>query len=346
MAFTPDRVINDKQIEWDKLRGSRILITGGTGLIGSVLARTLLYANRVNSTDIKITLVVRDTIKAKRIYGKRYSELTFIQQDLMTEKIIEGSYDYIIHCAAITSSSMMITSPVETIELSYRGTSALLKTARQNNVKGMVYISSMEVYGVTTEEMNPVTEDRLGIICLDNVRSSYQESKRLCELLCTSYAEEYGVNVVSARLAQTFGAGVDKSDGRVFAQFARSITEGRDIVLHTAGDSSGNYCDTADMASAVLILLTKGVRGQSYNVANENNSCTVKEMAELCAGTIAGGKIKVVYDIPEDNSFGYAPVTRLRLSSARLRSLGWDPQYSLSDMYLSMIDHWNDPEDD
>ncbi len=349
MVWAPDRVIDDQAVEWDKLRGSSVLITGGTGLVGSVIARTLLYANEKTGAGIKITLAVRNTDKAKRLYGGA-AGVTLVQCDLAaaaspagpgaTDKIIEGNYDYIIHCAAVTSSAMMVNNPVETIELAYNGTSALLRTARENNVKGMVFISSMEAYGQTDADMNPVTEDMLGYVNLSNVRSSYQESKRICELLCTSYAAEYGVRVVNARLAQTFGAGVSPEEGRVFAQFARSIIEGRDIVLHTDGMSAGNYCDTEDMAAAVLILLTRGVPGETYNVANEENSRTIREMAQLCAEKIAGGRIGVVFDIPEQSSYGYAPATKLRLSSAKLRGLGWEPRYSLEDMYRAMIGYW------
>ena len=352
MSFAPDRVINDNAVDWDKLRGSSVLITGGTGLVGSVLARTLLYANKKTGADIRITLAVRNMDKARRLYGGA-AGVTLIQYDLASPGAeaslspspaypgIEGPFDYIIHCAAVTSSAMMVNSPVETIELAYNGSSTMLRTARDNNVKGMVYISSMEVYGQTDESMNPVTEEQLGYVDLRNVRSSYQESKRICELLCTSYASEYGVRVVSARLAQTFGAGVSPEEGRVFAQFARSIIEGRDIVLHTDGMSVGNYCATEDMAAAVLILLTRGVPGEAYNVANEDNSRTICEMAQLCAEKIAEGRIGVVFDIPEKSSFGYAPPTKLRLSSAKLRGLGWEPQYTLEDMYRAMITYWD-----
>ena len=342
MAFCADRIINDTCIAWDRLKGSNVLITGGTGLVGSVITRALIEANRPAGTDIAITLLVRNTDKARKIFGDDINSINLIESDLTDGQDIEGSYDFIIHCAAVTASSVMVANPVETIDLSYRGTHRMLELARKCSSKGMVYVSSMEVYGVTDESMNPVTEDRLGYVDLGNVRSSYQESKRICELLCNSYASEYKVPVCSARLAQTFGAGVSPDEGRVFAQFAKSVTDGRDIVLHTTGESYGNYCDTTDMAAAVLCLLTSGVPGEAYNVANEDNSCMIREMAQMCADTLAEGRIKVVYDISD--SYGYAPATKLKLSSAKMRSLGWTPLYSLEDMYRSMMDFWASQE--
>ena len=218
----------------------------------------------------------------------------------------------------------------------------MLKLAADKKVKSMVYVSSMEVYGSTKEEDNPITEDKLGFINVHNVRSSYSEGKRICELLCSSYASEYGVPVKMARLAQTFGAGVPSSDTRVFAQFARSVINGTDIVLHTKGESVGNYCYTADVVRGILCLLTKGEDGEAYNVVNENTSMMIREVASMVSEEIAEGKIKVIFDIPEQNAFGYAPDTKMRLSSKKINELGWKASYDLPDMYRRMISYWEE----
>ena len=179
MSHILDRVINDKCIDWSSLKGSSVLVTGGTGLVGSVIVRALLYANRTTDAGISITLIVRSPSKVASLFGKDFGSLNIIEADLGKGVSIDGSYDYIIHCASITNSAMMVSNPVETIDISYRGTFSMLELARKSNSRGMVYISSMEAYGVTTEEMNPITEDRLGTVDLSNVRSSYQEGKRI-----------------------------------------------------------------------------------------------------------------------------------------------------------------------
>lgn len=148
----------------------------------------------------------------------------------------------------------------------------------------------------------------------------------MAESLCFSYFKEYGVPVKIARLAQTFGKGVQKNDTRVFAQFAGAVREKKDIVLHTAGDSVGNYCEIEDAVEAIFLLLEKGENGEAYNVANEANTMQIREMAELVADKIAHGEIHVVYDIPESNLHGYAATTGLRLSSQKLRQMGWRPK--------------------
>jgi nucleoside-diphosphate-sugar epimerase len=111
----------------------------------------------------------------------------------------------------------------------------------------------------------------------------------------------------------------------------------QDIVLHTKGLSEGNYCYTADTIRGLLTILIKGDNSAAYNVSNEDTHTTIAGMAEFASKKLAEGKIKVVFDIPEDNKFGYAADTKMKLSNAKLRSLGWEPSYSLEDAYRRMM---------
>jgi nucleoside-diphosphate-sugar epimerase len=174
------------------------------------------------------------------------------------------------------------------------------------------------------------------------VRSNYPESKRMCENLCVAYNSEYGVPVKIARLAQTFGAGVLPSENRVFAQFARSAMEKKNIVLHTTGKSEGNYAYLSETIMAIMLILLKGKNAEAYNVANEECHTTIADMAKMVAEEIANGEIKVVFDIPEDNVFGYAADTHMRLSSEKLRDLGWKPKVGLKDAYIRMMRYMDD----
>ena len=203
----------------------------------------------------------------------------------------------------------------------------------------MVYISSMEYYGQVSDNYENVTEDKLGYIDLSKVRSCYPESKRVCEALCNAYATQYGLEVCSARLAQTFGAGVPISDNRVFAQFAKSAVNKTDIILHTTGQSEGNYCYTADAAYGIFILLQKGEKGQGYNVAN--NHSTILNMAKMVAEKLGDGQIKAEVHIPENlASLGYAPDVKIKLNSDKLKALGWQPKVDLENMFKRMVKSW------
>lgn len=319
----------------EQLRGRSFLVTGATGLIGSVLIKCLLELNRQKNLGIKVIAVVRNLQKAFHVFGKDTSDLTTLQLDLselgvrdMTPKV-----DYVIHLASPTASKYFIENPVETLRTAIEGTTSLLEFAKHTDVKAMVYASSLEVYGSNyTDEV--IKEDFQGYVNLLEVRSSYNVGKRACECLCHSYAEEYGVNVMIARFTQVFGAGVSANENRVFAQFARSVTEGKDIELHTEGQSAKPYCYTTDAVSAILYLLLKGNKGVAYNVANKDSYISIKDMAYLVRDSL-NPNINVVVNPKEGQ--GYAPETRLRLDTSMIENLGWSPHYNLKEMYNRLI---------
>ena len=331
--------ITKRDISWDALRNSSFVITGATGLIGSLIVKYLLYANRTMNFGANIYAVVRNVEKADKIFAEEKTDaLTYVVADLTKEKVnCEGDCDYIVHAAAVTASKVMVSDPVGTICTSIDGTEKMLQLAVEKKAKAFIYISSMEIYGQPTVG-GKTAEKALGYVDIENVRSCYPEGKRMCECLCTAYAAQYGVNVISARLAQTFGAGILPTENRVFAQFARSVMRGENIVLHTTGESEGNYVYTADAIAAIMTLLVKGKAGEAYNIANEDSHITIRNMAELVAREIAGEKIQVVIDIPEDSvSLGYAPPVKMWLDASKMRELGWKPEIGLVEAYKRMI---------
>ncbi len=335
-------IIEDKVIPWGAFRNSAVLITGATGLVGGALARALSAASAAYGLNMRIFAHGRNKDKGEAL--ARNNAVEFISGDIREPLLLENSIadlDYIFHCAAITKSADMIAKPVDVISTMLDGARNVLELARKRKCRGIVYLSSMEIYGRT--EKKEVCERDLGYLDLLALRSSYPESKRLCEALCASYAAQHGVPVKIARLAQTFGAGTPKDDTRVFAQFARSAINGADIELHTQGASRGNYCCVADTVRGLLLILHKGESGEAYNVANPAASMTIREMAELVADNVADGNIKVVVKIPDDiQNRGYAPESGYTLSAEKLKSLGWRPKYGLADMYRHMIADWKE----
>jgi len=326
--------ISDTNIPWNELKNNVILITGATGTIGSALVRTLFAANKKYKLKIKILASGRDEQKAEPLVEKYGAK--FYKQDICVPFSISGNVDYIFHCASTTQSVKMINNPVDVINVSIDGTRNILEFAKSKQVKSVVYLSSMEVYGQCIR--GEVTENDLGYLDLTNPRSSYPESKRLCEALCSAYCVQYGVPVKSARLAQTFGAGTLKDDTRVFAQFARSVIAGEDIILHTEGKSRGNYCYITDAVRALFTLLLKGENGHSYNIANPAASMTIREMAELVAGKFG---VNVRVEIPANSQkLGYAPESGYVLNIDKIAGLGWKPRYDLEQMYERLVCDW------
>lgn len=311
---------------------STYLITGATGYIGSMMAEKLVNDGH------RVMLFVRSQEKLRESLRQKAGIVVGNVGDAAVWDTIPSNINYVIHCAAPTASAYMAAYPVETSETILEGTRNALEFVKRCDSCKLLFLSSMEIYGnIECLDDRKVTEEELGYIDLSLPRSAYPMAKRMAEHMCFSYYEEYGVQSMIARLAQTFGRGVMRSDHRVFAQFADSVRNGKDIILHTEGNSVGNYCDIDDVLMALEVLLKKGVPGQAYNVVNEKNTMTIKEMAELVVGKIANHKINIVFDIPKDNCYGYAANTGLRLSGEKLRKLGWEAEVSLEQMYRNML---------
>lgn len=311
----------------------KFIITGATGYIGSLLAERLILEGSHVMVIIRRPEHLKESIRLKA---------KIIKADIINlESLghITDSYDCLIHCAAPTQSSYMITNPVETATTIVNGTQNMLMLALKTQVRRMVYLSSMEVYGkIDCSDGRRITEEEQGALDPFQARSCYPMAKRMAEHFCYLYHREYGVPVVIARLAQTFGRGVRSGDTRVFAQFADAVRHNRDITLHTLGNSTGNYCDIDDVLDAILFLSEKGSPGEAYNIVNERNTMTIREMAEMVADKIACGKIQVTFDIPEGNIYGYAADTGLRLSGSKLKALGWEAKTGLEEMYQNMLE--------
>ena len=327
------KYIANYSLPYEEMKETTVLVTGATGLIGVSIVRALVAIG-----DIKVIAHVRNREKAEEIYGALLQKNVELYVDDITKEInVSEDIDYIFHCASITTSKTMIEKPEETICTSVEGTKNILELAKNKKSKSVIYVSSMEMYGAFNNLNHDVTEKDLGYVDNLKIRSNYPESKRLCENMCIAYMSEYNIPVKIARLAQTFGAGILPGENRVFAQFAKSAIKGEDIVLHTKGMSEGNYCYTRDCITGLLTILLKGKNGEAYNVSNPESHITIADMAYMVADKIAEGRIKVVFDIPSENKFGYAADTKMKLNSSKLQALGWKPEIGLEEAYKRMI---------
>lgn len=331
-----ETIASNSIIEWEKLNGSTVLVTGATGLIGSNLVNALLYANETRGYDITIIALVRDIDKARTRFGdeaQNGGKLVLACGDVENLPQFEHGIDYIVHSASPTASAYFADHPVETIKASVLGTLNMLQLGVERHVKGFLYISSMEVYG-QPEKRQPIKESFTGALPPQNARNSYPLAKQLSECLCTAYVKEHALPVTTVRLAQTFGPGVASGDKRVFAEFAHCVKAKHNIVLKSKGGTERSYLYTADAVAAILILLTKGARAEAYNAANRDTYCSIKQMAELVAEI---GGVSVEYDLTDAEKMGYAPELYMDLDTTKLENLGWRPTRSLKEMYERMI---------
>ncbi len=317
---------------------SVFLVTGATGLIGSLITGAIVTAGQKSGKEFRVIAIGRNEQKAQELFGGYGDGVLFVKADVLQELPELGNVDYIIHAASPTGSRFFVEKPVETIMTAVEGTKNLLEYALKKQVKKFVYLSSLEVYGIPSGKEEFICEHDYGYLDPMQVRSSYSEGKRMVECLCCSYQAEYNVPVVIARLSQTFGPGVAYTDGRVFAEFSRCKIEGRDIVLHTPGRTVRTYCATRDAVRALLVLLAHGENGEAYNVSNMQTAISIREMAEVVAG-LDGKAIRVIVESENNGAkYGYNPEMIIRLDTSKLQALGWHAEIGLEDMFSRLIE--------
>lgn len=315
-----------KDFDMSVFDGKTVLVTGATGLIGKLCVKSLLNSG----FNTKVIALIRNEQKGLKIFGQN-GNLEFLVQDINEPIIFNKKVDNIIHCASVTSSADFVNKPVETILTAINGTKNVLEFAcSQKDLLGMVYLSSLEVYGIPEKE-NTIEKD-YGYIDILSPRSSYSGGKRMAETLCISYGTEYNVPVKIARLTQTFGAGVEKTDNRIFAQMAKSVINKENIILHTKGETKRNYCYTTDAVRAIFTILTKGKNNNSYNVANKNTYISIADMAK----SLENENTKVVFEIDDINR-GFNPTMQICLNAEKLENLGWSAKVDLAQMFERTI---------
>lgn len=321
-------------MDYSRFKGAKVLVTGATGLIGKALVKKL-----IDIGDVNVVAFVRNLKKAETIFAEEMENgVSFLVGDVRFFDFskLDGYFDYIVHAASETSSKAFVEAPIDVSLGAVEGTRNVLELAAKCNAKKVIYLSSMEVYGTPTND-DKVYEDSATNINTMSTRSSYPESKRMCESLCCSFFSQKNVPAVVLRLTQTFGPGVNYEDSRVFAEFARCAIEGRDIVLKTKGETKRSYLHVDDAVDAILVALIAGQPGEAYNVANENTYCSIYEMASLVAGNIAKNCIAVKIEECDITECGYAPTLKMNLDTQKMCSLGWSPQYGLMEMYEDVI---------
>ena len=309
------RLVATLDYDWGKLRDRTVLISGGTGFIGSFLIDVLKYRNEYYGDNIKI-------IACSRKKSGTDGEVEYMAHDV-TEPIQHSrKIDYILHLASNTHPLQYKVDPVGTITTNVFGTYNLLNLAKEHGAKFLL-ASSVEIYGDGNGE--PMTEDYCGHIDCNTARAGYNEAKRVSESLCQSFIKQYGVHCLIARLARTFGAD-KKDDSKALAQFMKQAVRGENIVLKSKGSQRFSYCYVADAVSGILKILLNGKNGEAYNVSCDDDGITLGGIAEYLSELT--GK-KTVFEIEHDEAASKSQYAIL--DCAKLKAIGWQPVYTLRD---------------
>ena len=306
------------------LQGKRVLVTGATGLIGSFLVEALLS----QAADVQVYAAGRSEAGMKKRFGDLMGDPRFhyVPYDATRPVSFDFDADCIVHAACSAHPLAYAKDPVGTMQANLLGVMNLLEYLRERPGGRLVFLSTGEIYGENPGLPEGFSEIDHGYIDSMKPRSCYPESKRAAETLCASYALQYGIQAVVARLCHVYGPTFTGTNSRADAQFLRNALEHQDIVMKSEGAQVRSWCYVADAVNALLLLLRKGEAGQAYNVAGRATA-SIREYAQTLAEL---GDVSLRFDIPPAaEKAGYTQVTRAVLNPAKLEALGWQARYDL-----------------
>lgn len=319
-------------LPWENLRGKTILITGGTGLIGSFLIDVLKAAN----LGCKVLLFGRSEEKAKARFAEYWNEgwIEFVKWDagcsesLNLRKEDAEEIDFVLHLASNTHPVAYASDPIGTITANVIALNNLLSLAAEKKAIRFLFASSNEIYGENRGDVELFAETYCGYIDCNTLRAGYPESKRCGEALCQAYIRQKGLDCVIARLTRTYGPTILPTDTKAISQFFCNALKGRNIVLKSEGRQFFSYQYVSDSVAGLLTILLKGELGEAYNIADESGDITLRDLASLIAKQ-AGHK--VVFDLPDSvEAAGFSKATKARLDGSKMRRLGWFPYYDIT----------------
>ncbi|MBI2144966.1 NAD-dependent epimerase/dehydratase family protein [Candidatus Woesearchaeota archaeon] len=280
------------------LEGRTVLITGGSGFIGSYVVAVIDLLNRkhfsrpckVISLDIHITGQSSKNNLVKEIDSPH---IRFIRHDVRFPIDIKEPVDYIVCAAGVASPIYYKRYPIETIEGTILGVKNALELALQKKIAGLLYFSSSEIYGDPDPNFIPTPETYKGNVSSIGERSCYDESKRLGETLCMAHFVVHRIPVKIVRPFNVYGPGMKSTDYRVIPTMLSQGIAGRDLTVHDKGNQTRTFCYITDAIEGFFKVLLRGRDGEVYNVGNEAEEINMLALAETIASSVFNNNVRV-----------------------------------------------------
>jgi len=305
----------------------RILITGGSGFLGSHLCERLLNAGHdVLCVDNYFT-GRKENIR--HLIGHNRFEV--LRHDVTFPLYVEVDEIYNLACPA--SPIHYQHDPVQTTKTSVHGAINMLGLAKRIKAK-ILQASTSEVYG--DPSVHPQTEDYWGNVNPIGPRACYDEGKRCAETLFFDYHRQHALRIKVARIFNTYGPRMAVNDGRVVSNFIVQALRGQDITVYGDGGQSRSFCYVDDLVDGLVRLMenTPDSFTGPVNLGNPREF-TILELAEKVIAMLGSGSKIIHKPLPQDDPMQRKPDITLAKSA-----LGWDPQIRLEEGLRPTVDYF------
>lgn len=290
------------------LAGTRLLVTGAAGFVGSHLCERLIAAGAA--------VVGVDNLSTGRMDNLSgladHASFEFEHRDVTMPFRVPGRLDAIMHLASPAAPGDYLAQPLATLRAGSMGTLNMAETARMKDAT-LLLASTSEVYGDPLE--HPQAESYLGNVNPVGPRSVYDEAKRFAEAV-TAQAGRDGVKTAIARIFNTYGPRMSERDSRVVPTFIRQACLGLPLTVAGDGSQTRSLCFVDDTVDGLVRLLTSG-HTAPVNIGG-TTEVTVLNLAHLIRQACGSSSPIIFIDLPQDD-----PRRRRPDTTTATTILGW-----------------------
>ena len=332
------------------LCGGRLVVTGGSGFLCSYLVDTVAAFNDLGVGDPCRVLAVdnhRTGLPVRLAHLAGRDDVELLRHDVTVPLVLDGDADWMVLGAGIASPPVYRRRAVGTVAGNTPGVRPHLEQAPGQRAKGVLTLSTSEIYGDPPPERIPTPEEYRGNVSCTGPRACYDESKRLAETIALTYHRLYATPVNVVRPFNVYGPGQRLDDGRVVPDAMTAALHGRTLRLYSDGRATRAFCYVTDAVAAMLALLVSGIDGEAFNVGNDTEEVSIAELAETLRDVVPGGMdvahaVHTDADYLTDNPQRRCPdLTKLR------RSIGYEPGVPLREgLRRTLLSYREDMERD
>lgn len=296
---------------------ARVVVTGGSGLIGSSIVRRLL--DRGDEVICVDNLVTGSYDNVAALGGS--GQFQFVRHDVSKPFEIDGPVDLVMHLASPASPKDFGELPIQIMKVGGLGTHNTLGLARAKGARFFLS-STSEVYGDPL--VHPQPETYWGNVNPVGPRGVYDEAKRFAEAMTMAYHRHHGIDVRIARIFNTYGPAMRLEDGRVVSNFLVQALQHRPLTIYGDGTQTRSFCYVDDEVEGLLRLVDSSYVGP-MNIGNPDEF-TMLELAEVVKEVVNSDSEIVFEPLPVDD-----PAQRRPDITLAREVLGWEPKISLRD---------------